>query len=97
MARQVARHLEVRGKVQGVFFRAATRQVAREQGVVGWVANRADGAVEAWLEGDADAVETVEAWMATGGPPAAEVRDLTGTDEAPRGFSTFEVRQQPGD
>lgn len=94
MARQVARHLEVRGKVQGVFFRASTRQVAREAGIGGWVANRADGAVEAWLEGEVAAVETVEAWMATGGPPAADVEQVHGTDEQPRGFTTFEVRRE---
>ena len=96
MAKQVARHLVIHGRVQGVFFRASTRQVAREQGIAGWVANRSDGAVEAWLEGDADAVETVEAWIMTGGPPSAEVTDVDGSDEPLRGLDRFEVRQAPG-
>ena len=89
-AAPVARAIVVRGRVQGVSFRWSLRKVAERHGVRGWVANRADGAVEAHLEGEPDAVETVEAWVHAGGPPAAEVADvevqpadLTGTD----GFS----------
>jgi acylphosphatase len=93
MSGVVARRVTVHGRVQGVFFRASTRQVAREQGVAGWVANRADGAVVAWLEGPADAVETVEAWIVTGGPPSAEVTDVDATSVTPEGHDRFEVRR----
>ena len=92
MERKVARKVTVKGHVQGVFFRASTRRVAQEQGVRGWVANRVDGAVVAWLEGDADAVETVEAWMVTGGPPYAEVDDVEVERVDPLGIDRFEVR-----
>ena len=92
MGRTVARRVTVQGRVQGVFFRASTRRIAREQGVTGWVANRADGAVVAWFEGAPDAVETVEAWMVTGGPPSAEVQDSQTAAVTPEGYDRFEVR-----
>ena len=69
----VARRLVVHGRVQGVFFRAETRRRARQHGVNGWVANRADGTVEAWLEGSASAIAAVESWIRAGGPPSASV------------------------
>jgi acylphosphatase len=89
---RIARRIVVQGRVQGVFFRAATRQQAHRHGVTGWVVNRPDGAVEAWLEGTPDAVESVEAWIATGGPPAAEVRSFDVEVVAPAGLAGFEVR-----
>lgn len=95
MGTTVARMVTVHGHVQGVFFRASTRRVAQEQDVTGWVANRADGAVVSWLEGAPDAVETVEAWMVTGGPPAAEVRDVESRSLQPVGHERFEVRDAP--
>jgi acylphosphatase len=90
---RVARRIVVAGRVQGVFFRTATRQQAQRHGVAGWVANRPDGTVETWLEGPPDAVEAVEAWILTGGPPAAEVRHYDLTVETPQGHTGFEVRR----
>jgi acylphosphatase len=89
----VARRIVVAGRVQGVFFRTSTRQQAQRHGVHGWVANRPDGTVEAWLEGAADDVEAVEAWIVTGGPPAAEVRGFDIEHCHPQGLSGFEVRR----
>jgi acylphosphatase len=91
--RVVARRLIVHGRVHGVYFRAATRATAQRAGVVGWVANRPDGTVEVWLEGPADAVEQVEAWIVTGGPPSAVVTDVDLTVESPAGHSGFVVRR----
>ncbi len=92
MVAQVARRLTVRGHVQGVFFRATTRRVAREHDVRGWVANRGDGAVEVWLEGPPVAVAAVEAWIEAGGPSAAEVSDVEVRPVEPAGHQRFEVR-----
>jgi acylphosphatase len=89
---KVARHLSARGVVQGVFFRAETRRYARDRGVTGWVANRPGGTVEAWLEGPADAVAAVEAWIRDGGPPLAVVTDVEAVDAEPAGHDRFEVR-----
>jgi acylphosphatase len=88
---RVARLLVIEGRVQGVFFRAATRHTALRHGVAGWARNRPDGAVEVWLEGDAAAVEAVEAWVHAGGPPAANVVDVEVQTVEPIGADTFEV------
>jgi acylphosphatase len=65
----------VRGRVQGVSFRAWAMREAQHRGVDGWVRNRPDGAVEAVLAGVPDAVQqVVEACR--GGPPAALVTDV---------------------
>ena len=72
----VARRLTVTGHVQGVFFRASTRDRARDAGIAGWVANRPDGSVEAHLQGPADAVDAVESWIRSGGPRDAVVEQV---------------------
>lgn len=88
-----ARSLSVTGRVQGVFFRRSLQEVARGLGVVGWVANRDDGSVEAWLEGAAEDVDEVVRWVAAGGPPQATVDAVVTEDQiAPRGHHGFEVR-----
>ena len=81
----------VHGRVQGVFFRDSTRQRAEAAGVAGWVANRPDGTVEAVLEGDADAVESLVAWMQDG-PRSASVERTEVSEEEPEGLSGFDVR-----
>jgi len=77
--------------VQGVFFRDRTRARAREAGVTGWVRNRDDGSVEAWLEGEAAAVATVEAWIHAGGPRRAQVEDVAVEEVAPEGHHAFQI------
>lgn len=72
----------VRGRVQGVFFRAATQREARRLGLVGWVKNRPDGAVELCAEGEEDALKELLAW-AHHGPSAARVEKV---DVRWRGF-----------
>ena len=54
---------------------------ARDAGVVGWVRNRYDGAVEAFVQGDAEAVERVVGWSRRG-PPGAHVTEIETTDSA---------------
>lgn len=87
-----ARHLTVHGHVQGVFFRASTRDRARDAGATGWVRNNPDGTVEAWVEGDEDAVERVESWIRDGGPRNARVQQVEAEDADPEGHDRFEVR-----
>lgn len=70
------RRILVTGRVQGVFFRASTAEVAREAGCTGWVRNRPDGTVEAEVQGPAAAVERVVAHCRTG-PPHAVVEDVS--------------------
>ncbi|MCL4500338.1 MAG: acylphosphatase [Deltaproteobacteria bacterium] len=56
----------IEGRVQGVFFRASTRDEARARGLAGWVRNLIDGRVEAVFEGDRRMVENMLAWCRKG-------------------------------
>jgi acylphosphatase len=85
--------VRVSGRVQGVGYRDACVDHADAIGVAGWVRNRADGSVEAMLQGHADRVARMRDWLRRG-PPAASVRDLEVTRlEAPfPRFARFERR-----
>ncbi|HSQ99879.1 MAG TPA: acylphosphatase [Sphingomicrobium sp.] len=86
-----ARHVTVAGRVQGVFFRAWTRDLARQLGVTGWVRNCPDGSVEAHVEGEEQDLERLVDRM-RGGPRAAEVTEILAREVEPCGFKRFEVR-----
>jgi acylphosphatase len=87
---KVARRLVIRGDVQGVGFRENCRRAAGRAGVGGWVRNRADGTVEAWLEGDVDAVGRLVTWCRHG-PSWATVTGVDVSEEAPVGVEGFRV------
>jgi acylphosphatase len=87
----IRRRVIARGLVQGVFFRDSTRRLAQRPGVSGWVTHRADGAVEAVFEGEADAVERLIAFSREG-PRGAQVESVEVTEEEPEGLSGFAVR-----
>ena len=76
------------GHVQGVFFRDSVRRLAQQRSVNGWVANRADGAVEAAFEGEPDAVERLIDFCRRG-PRGARVDSVDVFDEEPEGLSEF--------
>lgn len=84
------RRVVAHGRVQGVWFRESARQRATELDVGGWVRNRPDGAVEAELEGDAEAVDVLVAWFLRG-PSGAHVERLDVEEREPRGESDFYV------
>jgi len=65
----------VSGKVQGVFFRASTRERALDLGLNGRATNLPDGRVDVIAEGDAAALDALEAWLHQG-PPAARVESV---------------------
>lgn len=65
----------ISGKVQGVWYRAWSREQAVERGLNGWVRNRRDGSVEAVFSGTADAVEAMLA-ACREGPSRAAVSDV---------------------
>jgi acylphosphatase len=88
----IARHVRVTGRVQGVFFRAWTREQANGLGVRGWVRNCPDGSVEAHLEGKETAVEQLVDRVSSG-PPGARVDDVQIETADPAQLSSFEVRR----
>jgi acylphosphatase len=88
----VARRYVISGRVQGVGFRLFAEAAAAREGVHGWVRNRPDGQVEAWIEGDAEAVDRVEASLRRG-PSHARVDDVRVEDAVPTGRATgFSIR-----
>ena len=88
---RIRKRVVVRGDVQGVAFRDATRRQAGSRGVDGWVTNRPDGAVEAVFEGDPDGVQSMVDFC-KGGPRAADVKDVDVSEEEPEGLAGFDVR-----
>jgi acylphosphatase len=86
----IGRKARIRGRVQGVFFRAWTADKARSLGLRGWVRNRRDGSVELAAYGDAAAVEALIAECRSG-PPAAKVDRLEVEAVEGAGPSAFEV------
>ena len=87
---RACRRFRVRGHVQGVFFRGATRAEAVLLGLDGHAVNLDDGSVEVLARGAPEALERLERWLAHG-PPLARVDSVQGVDcEAvlPAGFTT---------
>lgn len=84
-------HLEISGKVQGVFFRAKAKEVAKIYKISGWIRNTDDDKVEALITGvDEDVAEFIS-WCKHG-PEKAKVKNvvITYTNEI-KLFDTFEV------
>jgi acylphosphatase len=85
-------HVVISGWVQGVFFRAETRDLAHQLSVTGWVRNLWDGGVEALFEGEDWAVERLVSWCHRG-PRGAHVDDVDITYEDYTGeYETFNIR-----
>jgi len=81
----------VSGRVQGVFYRAATREVAQRLGLGGWARNLDDGRVEVVACGPARGVEELKQWLRRG-PPHARVTDISCEDIEDGGWSIFVIR-----
>ena len=90
MAR-VARHVRITGRVQGVFFRAWTREQADRLDVVGWIRNCVNGSVEGHLEGPEERVDQLIQLLRRG-PSGARVDDLEVTDAKIENADWFAVR-----
>jgi acylphosphatase len=85
-------HVFISGRVQGVFFRAYTRDAATREGVHGWVRNMPDGRVEAVFEGSPDQVDRMVAWCHEGSP-LGHVDGVDARDEPCTGeLGPFEIR-----
>jgi acylphosphatase len=86
----IAREIIVKGKVQGVFYRAWAKEKADELGLNGWVKNRADGSVEIWVEGEDIFVLEMADWCRKG-PARARVDDVDVKAIDPAGYLDFKV------
>lgn len=90
LANSVCVHLHIKGRVQGVFYRASTQQQAQALGLVGWVRNRGDGSVEAVVQGDSESVKQLIEWCHKG-PEQATVSQVEVVDQEVGQWQSFTV------
>lgn len=83
-------HCYVSGKVQGVWFRASTKEEAEKLGLQGWVKNLPDGRVEVLACGDDAQIEQFHQWLHQG-PKLAQVEEVILEDLEPKPYPGFEV------
>ena len=84
-------HIIVHGRVQGVWFRARTKERADELGLFGWVKNKSEGTVEIHAEGEKLQLENFILWCRKG-TPAANVTSLDLKLTSLQNFTSFEIR-----
>jgi acylphosphatase len=85
-------HVLVSGKVQGVFFRQHTLEMAKKLKLKGWVRNTENGKVEAIFEGEKEKIKKILEWMKIG-PPLAKVENLSVNWENFKGeFKDFKIK-----
>jgi len=82
----------VQGRVQGVFFRASTMEMASKLGINGYVKNMPDGSVHIEAEGTEESLQAFVDWC-HGGPPNALVTAVDFREDAIAGFNEFEIRR----
>ncbi len=89
------RHVFVEGYVQGVGYRAFVCRWAQRLGVSGWVRNRTNGEVEAWVRGTADALDALMAEMRLGpsGSEIARLRIVEGDGSGEKPTGAFVIRK----
>jgi acylphosphatase len=89
---KISARVVIHGWVQGVYFRAFTRDQARSLGLTGWVRNRRDGAVEALFEGEKDKVDQMVAWCRLGSPPSRVEQVEVSPGPFSGAFDDFQIR-----
>lgn len=85
-------NITVTGIVQGVWFRASTKEQADRLGVNGFVRNQDDGSVYLEAEAETAELEQLLAWLKVG-PPKAQVEEVKVEESAGSGIEGFEIRR----
>jgi acylphosphatase len=89
---KISAQVVIHGWVQGVYFRAFTRDQAKSLGLTGWVWNRRNGTVEAYFEGEKEKVDQMVAWCRRGSP-SSRVEEVDVTFGPFSGdFDSFQIR-----
>ena len=86
-----AARILISGKVQGVFFRASTKEVAQEHNICGWCRNTKDGKVEVFAQGYYKSLNEFFKWC-NDGPDLATVDKVEVKFVNPERFESFEIR-----
>ena len=89
---KISAQVVIHGRVQGVYFRAFTRDEARSLGLTGWVRNLRDGGVEACFEGDKEKVDQLVAWCWRGSPSSRVERVEVNHGPYSGAFDSFQIR-----
>jgi len=84
--------IKVKGKVQGVFFRASAAEEAKKLKLNGFVRNEQDGSVCIEAEGDEDSLNLFIKWCAVG-PPRATVESITKEESSIKNYPSFEIKR----
>lgn len=88
---RVARRFVISGRVQGVGFRWFVQEAASREGVTGWVRNLPDGRVEAWIEGESDALTRVERALRSGPASSRVEHVVVDIEDATGGYKSFSI------
>ena len=89
---KVNAYVKIHGKVQGVWFRASTKQKAEQLGLTGWVRNTENGCVEAVFEGEEKQIKQILNWCHMG-PPLSKVEKVeTKNQTVTNGFEGFKIK-----
>lgn len=83
-------HLLIKGKVQGVYYRASAKEQAERLRLTGWVKNTREGHVEIMASGDTAALEKFIAWCRRG-PDRAIVTEVLSEEMPDGGYSSFSI------
>jgi acylphosphatase len=83
-------HLLIKGRVQGVFYRATARRMADELGITGWINNTSEGNVELMATGREESLEQFITWCRKG-PEMAAVTDVVISRMKPTPFKSFMI------
>lgn len=84
--------VNIKGTVQGVFYRSSTETEANKLNLTGWVRNCPDGSVQALFEGDKTSIDQVIEWCRIG-PQKARVSELNSRwEEYKNEFNTFSIK-----
>ncbi len=83
-------HLFVKGKVQGVFYRATAKKIADKLKLTGWIRNTKDDDVEISATGDEEQLKQFINWCKQG-PEKAKVEDVIVAEEGEKFFTDFEI------
>jgi acylphosphatase len=86
-------HLLIKGKVQGVFYRATAKEIANELGITGWIKNTKEGDVEAVVTGSLDQLQAFVSWCKKG-PERANVSEVISEEVKEEKFKNFTVIRQ---
>ncbi len=85
-------NITIRGKVQGVWYRASAQEAAKRLGLTGFVRNLSDGGVYAEAEGPEAVLQDFVNWCRRG-PQFAQVEEVQVVEAPLQGFESFEVRR----